>query len=94
MSAAILCIAILGLVTAALLYLLLAPVRAQRRERREILATGQPAVGTIVAIDVSSQGRGGITLPIRRRHGMGLRRATWAKGQMGTKPRNTAAAAH
>jgi hypothetical protein len=54
---------------AAMLYLLLAPVRAQRRERRELLATGQAAVGTIVATDAMAQGKSG-TINYRFRGGL------------------------
>jgi hypothetical protein len=36
-----------------LLYVLLAPLRAQKRELRELLLNGKAAIGTVVAIDQS-----------------------------------------
>jgi hypothetical protein len=59
MSAAILWIVVLGVMGAAIFYLLLTPLRAIRKEQRELLSTGQAAVGTIVAMDAIAQGRGG-----------------------------------
>jgi hypothetical protein len=44
-------IVLLGVVPGILFYILLAPMRARKRERRDILANGQVAIGTIVAID-------------------------------------------
>jgi hypothetical protein len=44
-------IVLLGVVPAIFLYMLLAPMRALRNDRRDILANGQAAIGTIVAID-------------------------------------------
>jgi hypothetical protein len=51
----------LAVVPAIFLSLVLGPWRAQRRDQRDILANGQSAIGTIVAIDVIYRGKGGIT---------------------------------
>ena len=50
MSTGIVWIVVLGVMVAAIFYLLLTPLRVIRREQREILSTGQAAVGTIVAL--------------------------------------------
>jgi hypothetical protein len=46
---------LLAVVPAALFYIMFEPIRALKRERRDILAHGQKAIGTIVAIDEGSR---------------------------------------
>jgi hypothetical protein len=50
-SNGIFAIVVLGVVPAVFLYILLKPWAALRRGQRDILAKGQAAIGTIVAID-------------------------------------------
>jgi hypothetical protein len=50
-SSWIFAIVLLGVVPACFSYLLLGPWRESRRDRRDILANGQAATGTVVAID-------------------------------------------
>jgi hypothetical protein len=57
MSSWIFVIVLLGVVPGIFLYILLEPMRALRKEQRDILAYGQKAIGTIVAIDERAAGR-------------------------------------
>jgi hypothetical protein len=50
-SGGIFVLVLLVVVSGILLYILLAPLRAQKRERRALLLYGQAAIGTVVAIN-------------------------------------------
>jgi hypothetical protein len=52
---------LLGVVPAVFFYILLEPMRALKKDRRDILAHGQKSIGTVVAIDERAAGRSSLS---------------------------------